>query len=77
MNPCSICGGTRLPPARSGAERGTCSCRRPGQLISHLLPQGNYSYEVYFEGTIYTVEPPTLSAAYAKLEELRDQLPLP
>lgn len=30
---CHRCGGTRLMPARGGAERGSCHCPREGRLV--------------------------------------------
>lgn len=75
---CSACGGTILPPAVAGVERGSCHCPRgPGHIIGHLFygteerPGGWREYEVEFQGEVIKVEPPTLSRAMTVLNDLR------
>lgn len=72
MSTCGTCGGTRLPPARIGAERGTCHCHRPGRIHPHSPVGQSTWYEVEFNGVMHPVDPRTsLTAAYVLLEQLR------
>ena len=74
---CSDCGGTLLPPAVAGVERGSCSCPRPGRLTAKLFsstdnqPGGWKVYGVEWDGIEIAVDPPTLSRAVEVLNKFR------
>lgn len=73
MTTCKKCGGTKLAPSIIGAERGTCSCKRPGRIIRRKVDGlEQYEYDVLFENDIFKVDPPTLSNAHETLERFRD-----
>lgn len=76
---CSVCGGTILPPAIGGAERGSCHCERgPGRLKARLYygtasrPAWN-EYDIEWGGVIIAVQPPTLSRALTVLNTYRTE----
>lgn len=76
---CRFCGGTILPHAASGAERGSCHCPRgPGRVHATLLygtatEPARRVYAVEWEGRVVPVTPPTLPRAVQVLRELRQQ----
>lgn len=74
---CKQCGGTRLPHATSGAERGSCHCfRGPGRVRAALLystatAPAMRTYAVEWLGEEVAVTPPTLPNAVLELERRR------
>ncbi len=74
---CTACGGTILPPASSGAERGSCHCPKgPGRIKARMLystesTPAHTVYSVQWEDGIHEVQPPTLDRAVALLMALR------
>lgn len=78
---CPVCGGTILPHATSGAERGSCHCPRgPGRIKARMYygtesrPGGYREYDVEWFGDVIPIEPPTLQAAVDHLNALRSAL---
>lgn len=75
---CSNCGGSILPPAIAGIERGSCHCLRPGRLTAKMFfsnenQQGSWRvYGVEWDGIEIAVVPPTLTRAVEVLNQLRD-----
>lgn len=74
---CKQCGGTRLPHAASGAERGSCHCMRgPGRVRAKLhyateTQPAMRTYSVEWMGEEVHVDPPTLPNAVLELERRR------